>query len=103
MEPWSSPISPASCRLIVTGSNELANWIHIDVLDFAYSKKTHTVLQVWISQLTTETMAEAIDYTQESLISSKPLLCIICQEDNKQNLMTVSKDGLQSADTIRQL
>lgn len=48
-------------------------------------------------------MAEEIHHTQESLMSSEPQLCIICQEDNKKNLMTVSKDGLQSADSIKQL
>ena len=48
-------------------------------------------------------MAEGTEHTRKRPVSLEPQLCIICQKDNKQKLMTVSSDGLQSVDTIRQL
>ena len=48
-------------------------------------------------------MTECTDRTRKRPASLEPQLCLICQKDNKQKLMTVSSDGLQSVDTIRQL
>ena len=50
-------------------------------------------------------MAEGTDSTRKTLVSleSQIQLCIICQNDNKEKLMNVNHDGLQSVDNIRQL
>ena len=48
-------------------------------------------------------MAECLGHTRKRPMFLEPQLCIICQKDNTQQLMTLSNDGLQSVDTIRQL
>ena len=51
----------------------------------------------------TKNMAECLGHTRKRPMFLEPQLCIICQKDNTQQLMTLSNDGLQSVDTIRQL
>ena len=43
------------------------------------------------------------EHSRKRPVSIDSQLCIICQKDSSQKLMTVTSDGLHSADAIRQL
>jgi len=43
-------------------------------------------------------MAEGTDCSRKRPVSLEPKLCLICQKDNKQKLMTVNSDGFHSVD-----
>ena len=48
-------------------------------------------------------MAEGKGRTRKRPVLDEADLCIVCQKDTKQKLMKVSRDSLESLDTVRQL
>ena len=48
-------------------------------------------------------MAQSTDQSNKRPFALEPELCIVCQKENNQKLMTVSSAGIQSLEEIRQL